>query len=60
MEDYLLLLAPAALLTYLHLATRNGNCHRADDGTMKRFKNGKWESRPLSCDEIEAWQNEQW
>jgi hypothetical protein len=63
MEDYLLLLVPAALaalLTYLHLETRNGYWHRAYDGTMERFKNGKWESRPMSCDEIEAWQDEQW
>jgi hypothetical protein len=62
MQDCLWLLAPAALgfvLLCLHLERRDGRWHQAGHGTMKRFKDGKWESRPLNRDEIEAWRSEQ-
>lgn len=63
MDHYLWLLGPACLLlllAYLHLKERDGNWHEAGNGVMRRFRNGRFETRPMRQEETEAWQNEQW
>ena len=63
MQDWLWLLGPGSLIilvAYLHIKERDGKWHRAGDGMMRRFRNGKFETRPLNQDEINAWQAEQW
>jgi hypothetical protein len=59
--DYIPLVLPwAGVSLIVWLTRRNGEWHGTGDGSMRRFKDGKFETRLLTGDELKAWQREQW